>query len=174
MLVNRIKRIIIVKVFRKNEHPYQYDHYPLSIVLHYCLSNTSNLTFIGFHNILLQYCFMDVTASVCAPSWHDDVRVCALTRFVPYPLHNSDLCRHFLFCGYGIFPSLLHANSYPHNMSAYDLCVYFPFSFVSMLWRHYFVPFAFVSTLYHVLSISVSTLDSILSPPVFMLESICS
>ena len=87
---------------------------------------------------------------------------------------NSDLRRNFLICGYGIFPSLRRAMSYPRTMSAYDLCIYFPFPFVSTLWRHCFVPFSFVSTLYPVLSPSVSTLDSILSPPVSMLDSISS
>ena len=66
------------------------------------------------------------------------------------------------------------AMSYPQTMSAYDLCISFPFSFVSTLWRHFFIPFSFVSTLYPVLYPSVSTLYSIPSPPVFMLDSISS
>ena len=147
---------------------------PLSIVLHYCLTKTSNLTFIGFHNVLLQYCLMIVTMSMRAPSWHCDVRACAIKRFVPYPLHKFRLTSSFYYCGYGIIPSLRHSMSYSRNMSAYDLCISFPFFFVSTLWRHVFVPFSFVSTLYPVLSPSVSTLDSILSPPVSMLDLISS
>ena len=34
---------------------------------------------------------MVVTLSVRAPSWHDDVRACSLTQFIPYPLNNFRL-----------------------------------------------------------------------------------
>ena len=64
---------------------------PLSIVIHYCLTKTSYLTFIGFHSVQLQCCLMAVTISVRAPSWKDDVRACALTLFVPYKLRKLRL-----------------------------------------------------------------------------------
>ena len=87
---------------------------------------------------------------------------------------NSDLRRNFLICGYGVFMSLGHTMSFMQTMSAYDLCIYFYFYFVSTKWRHFFVPFSFFSTLYPFLSRSVSTLDSIISPPAYMLDSISS
>ena len=40
---------------------------------------------------------MVVTTSVRAPSWHDDVRACALARFVPYPLHKFRLTSSFSY-----------------------------------------------------------------------------
>ena len=70
---------------------------PLSIELHYCLTKNPDLTFIGCHNVRLQYCWMVVTTSVRAPSWHGDVPVCALTRFVPYPLHKFRLKSSFSY-----------------------------------------------------------------------------
>ena len=70
---------------------------PLSIVLHYSITKTSNLTFIGCHNIQHQSCSMIVTTSVCAPSWHDNIHVCALTRFAPYPLHKFRLTLSFSY-----------------------------------------------------------------------------
>ena len=144
----------------------------LSVVIHYCLTKTSDLTFIEFHNVRFQSCLMVVTTSVRAPSWHDDVHACAHT--VLYHIHyiNSDLRCDFPIVGYGIFPPLRRAKSYPRTLSAYDLCISFPFSFPSTLWRHFFVPFSFVSILYPVLYLSVSTLNLILSPPVSMLDSI--
>ena len=107
--------------------------------------------------------------SVRAPSCHDNVHACALKFFFPYPLHNLDLRCNFLICGYRIFLSLRCIIYYPRTMYAYDLCIYFYFSFVSTLWRHFFA-----STLYPVLSPYVSTLDSILSTLVYMLDSIYS
>ena len=142
--------------------------YPLSIVFNYRLTKTSDLTFIGCHNIRFQSCLMVVTTSVRAPSWHEDVHT------VLYHIHyvNSDLRCDFPIDGYRIFPSLRRDKSYPQTMSAYDLCVYFPFPFVCTLWKHFFVPFSFVSEFYPVLYPSVSMLDLILSPPVSMLDSI--
>ena len=40
---------------------------------------------------------MVVTTVVHAPSWHDNVRVCALTRFVPYPLYKFRLTSSFSY-----------------------------------------------------------------------------
>ena len=37
---------------------------------------------------------------------------------------NSDIRRHYLIYGYGIFPSLRCAMSYPWTMSTYDLCIF--------------------------------------------------
>ena len=145
---------------------------PLSIVLHYCITKISDLTFIRCNNVQLQYCLMAVITSVHAPSWHDNVHACALTFLYHIHYVNSDLRHNFCIDGCVVFLSLRFAKSYPRTISLYDLCIYFPFSFLSTLWRLFFVPFSFVSTPYPVLSPSVSTLDSILSPPVSMLESI--
>ena len=66
-----------------------------------------------------------------------------MTEFVCAPSHifshihylNSDLRCNFLICGYVIFMSL-HCNiSYLRNMSMYNLCIYFTFPLVSMIWR---------------------------------------
>ena len=103
---------------------------------------------------------MIVTTSVRALSWNDNLRACALAFLYNIHYVNSDLRRHFLIYDYGIFPSLRRTISYPRNMSVYALFIYFYFSFVS--------------TLYLVLSLSFSTLDSIISPPVSMLDSISS
>ena len=84
---------------------------------------------------------MVVTTSMRATSWHDGVRACDLTHFIPYPLHKFRLTSSFYYCGYGIIPSLRHSMSYSRNMSAYDLCISFPFFFVSTLWRHCFYHF---------------------------------
>ena len=137
---------------------------PLSIVLNYYLTKTFDLTFIKCHNILLQSFSMVMTMLVCA------------TSRVPYHIHhiNSDVRRHFLICGYGVFLYLRCAMSYLKTMYTYYLCISCPFSFVSTLWRKFFAPFSFVSMLYPVLSPSVSTLDSIFTPPVSMLDSISS
>ena len=70
---------------------------PLYIVIHYCVTKTSDLTFIECHIVWLQYCSMVVTMSVCAPSWHDDIRVCSLMCFVPYPLHKFRLTSSFSY-----------------------------------------------------------------------------
>ena len=40
---------------------------------------------------------MFVTTSVRVPSWHNDVRACSLTRFVPYPLHKFRLTWWFYY-----------------------------------------------------------------------------
>ena len=103
-----------------------------------------------------------MTMYVCAPS-----RVFFHIHYI-----NSYLRCHFHICRYGIFPFLRCAKYYPRTMSAYDLCISFPYSFVSTLWRHFFVPFVFVSTLYPGLSLSISMLYLILPPPVSMLDSL--
>ena len=104
---------------------------------------------------------MVATTSVYAPSYHNDVHVCALT--VLYHIHyvNSGIRRHFLIDGYVIFSSLRHTIYYPWNMiSAYDLCIS--------------IYYSFVSTLYPVLSPPVSTLDLILPPSISTLNPISS
>ena len=70
---------------------------PLSIVLYYCLTKTSRLTFIRFHNVRPQSCWMSVKTSVRAPSWHDEVRACAFTRLVHYPQHKFRLKWSFYY-----------------------------------------------------------------------------
>ena len=109
----------------------------LFIVLYYCLTKTYDLTFIRCHNIRLQSCPMVVRTSVSEPSWHDDVCVCTLTFLYHIHYVNSDLRRYFFNDGYDIFMSLDCAKSYPRTMSAYNLCIYFPFFFVSPLWRYF-------------------------------------
>ena len=124
---------------------------------------TSNFNIVGWswqRPYMHQY---GMTAYVCAPS-------CFSSHF--YYI-NSDLRRHFLICGYGMFTSLRCTISYPFTMSAYKLCISLYFSFVSTLWRQK-CNFSFVYTLYPVLPPSVSTLYSIFSPPVSMLDTIYS
>ena len=147
---------------------------PLSIVLHYCPIKTSELTFIRCHNSWFNFFCVAVTTSVRAPSCHDNVRVCSPTRLSYIHYINSDLCRHFLSCGYGRFLSLRCNISYMWTMSAYDFCITFSFFFVSTLWRRLFIPSSNVSMLYPVLSPSFFMLDSILSPLVSLLEYISS
>ena len=144
----------------------------LSIVLHCFLTKTSNLTFIWCHNVRLQSCLMNGACTVMA--WRRTY-VCAPSR-VSSHIHymNSDLHGHFVICGYGIFLSLRRDMSYLWTLSTYDLCISFPSFFISTMWRHFFVPFSYVSAFYPFLYPSVSTLDSILSPRVSMLESIYS
>ena len=119
---------------------------PLSIVLRYCPTKTPDLTFIGCHHVRLQSCSMVVMMSVRAPS-----RVSSHIRYI-----NPYVRRHFFICGHGIFPSLRRAVSYPLTTSAYDSRISFPFSFVSTMRRHFFLPFSSVSTLYPIPSPSVS------------------
>ena len=130
----------------------------LYIILHQWLTKNSGLVFIGCHNVQLGSCWMVVTTSVREPPWDDNVQSCALT--FSYHIHyvNSDLRCHFLNNGYGVFPSLRCTTYYMRTMYAYNLCIYFYFSFISMLYP----------VLYH----SVSTLHSCISPPVSMLDSI--
>ena len=69
----------------------------LTIVINYCLTKKSDLTFIGCHNVQIQPCLMVVTKSVCTLSWHEDVRVCVLNCFVPYLLHKFILTLSFSY-----------------------------------------------------------------------------
>ena len=98
-----------------------------SIVLYYCFTKTSELMFIGCHNVRLESCWMVVTASMHALSWHDDICACALTFLYHTHWLNSDLRRHFIIDENGIFPSLRRTISYPYTMSAYDLFIFFLF-----------------------------------------------
>ena len=103
---------------------------------------------------------MVVTTSVRALSLHDNICTCDLT--FSYHVHYiySDLRRHFLIDGYGIFPSSSCTVSHPRTMSAYDLYISFYL---------YFVP-----TMYPVLYTSISTLFLIPSPTVSILDTISS
>ena len=87
---------------------------------------------------------------------------------------NLDLRRHFIICGYGIFPSLRCTISYPWNMSAYYLWIIYLFPLSLPCGDIFLYHFSFVSTFYPILSHSISTLDSNISSPIFMLESISS
>ena len=55
------------------------------------------MTFIRCHNVQLQSCSMVITTFMRALSWHDDMRVCAVTRFVPYTLHKFRLTLSFSY-----------------------------------------------------------------------------
>ena len=59
---------------------------PLSVVLHYCLTKTSDLKFIRCHNVQLYSCWMVVMTSLRALSGHEDahkhVRLHAMTVHV--------------------------------------------------------------------------------------------
>ena len=102
------------------------------------------------------------------PSWHDNIRTCTLTFFVPHPLHKLTLTSSFSYF------SIWHLSvlkSY-HFLSADYLCVQLVHVFFFFLCLHaveIFPPLPVVSTLYPVLSPSVSTLDSILSPTISIL-----
>ena len=101
---------------------------PLSIVLCYCLTKSSNLTFIGCHNVQLQSCSMVVTTSVRAPSWHGDIHMCTLTCFVRYPLHKFRLPTSFLlFVATAYFRPYILPCLIQRTISAYDLCISYPF-----------------------------------------------
>ena len=125
----------------------------LSIVIHYFLTKTPNLTFIGCHKVWLKSYRMP-------PSWHDDTRACALTIFVPYTLHEFRLTSSFLIGGYGIFLYLRCTIPYSRTMSACELCIH--------------ISSSFIYTLYPVLSPPVSNIDSIISPCVSMMDLVSS
>ena len=147
---------------------------PLSIVLNYFLTKTSGLTFIGCHNFRLQSCSMIGITSVHALSWHDNVRACAFTRFVPYPLCKFILTSSF---SYLWLWNLSVLTSF-HVLSAEYVRIRLVHLFSFFLRLHavetFFVPFSFVSMLYPVLYPYVSTLYLIISPPVSMLDSVSS
>ena len=67
----------------------------VSIFHHYCLTKTSDLTFIWCYNVWIEYCNMVVITFVHVPSCHDNIRACALTVFVPYPL-----CKYILMLSF--------------------------------------------------------------------------
>ena len=69
----------------------------LSIVLRHCLTKLSDWIFIRCHNVRLESYRMVVTTYIRALSWHDDVRACSLTDFVPYPLHKTRLMSSFSY-----------------------------------------------------------------------------
>ena len=91
---------------------------PLSIVLYYCLTKTSYLTFIRCNNIRLQSFWM--VTSVRAPSWHDDVHACALTCFVPYPLHKFRLTLPFSY----MWLCNIYVLTFCHVLSVDYVCVW--------------------------------------------------
>ena len=92
---------------------------PLYIVINYCLTKTSELTFSVGHNVQLQLCSMGVTTSVRAQSWYDNVRVCSLTHFVSYPIHKFRLASSFSYLWlWHIFVLTLF-----HVLSADYICV---------------------------------------------------
>ena len=67
----------------------------LSVVLHYCLTKTSELTFIVFHHVRLEYFQMFVKTSVSALPWHENVNSFVLTVFIPCPLRKFRLTLSF-------------------------------------------------------------------------------
>ena len=175
MLINCIRRILLLGYSERMSIRVRMIILPLYTVLHYCLTKTYDLTFIRYHNFLLQSSLMVVTTSVRAQSWHEDVRACELTRFVPYPLHKS---KTYVV----IFLFVVMAYFRPYVVPCLILGIFqrttceFIFLFPSSprCRENCFVPFSIVSTLYLVLSPSVPTLDLILSPYVSVLEYISS
>ena len=119
ILVNSIKHIFIVELFRNNEHPFplwsffSYLSYPTSVLL----------------NIQLEYYWVVVTVSVPASSW-----------YVPYPLHKSVHKLSFIKNGYGPFRPLCRSISYPWWsdslwMTMYAYAFLFPYFFpLSLHW----------------------------------------
>ena len=97
MLVNRKKHLLIVSLFRMNEHPFQDDHSSGIYCTFHSLTKTCDLTFIGCHNFRHEFRLMVVTTSMRAPSFHGDVFACTLTRFVPYTLHKFRLTSSFSY-----------------------------------------------------------------------------
>ena len=69
----------------------------LSRVPHFGLTKTSELAFIRCHQVQLESYRMVVMTSMHAPSYHDDVRACALMVFVPYPLNKFILTWSFYY-----------------------------------------------------------------------------
>ena len=145
---------------------------PLSSLLHYCLTKTSKLTVVGYNNDTLQSCWMVVTTYVHAPSWHDGLCVCTLTHLVPYPLHKFILTSWFSY----LWLWRIYVITWYHFLSADYFCVWLVHLFNYSLCLHnveaFFCTITFVSTLYPVLSHSVSMLYSIISPHVSMLDPI--
>ena len=101
----------------------------------------SDLKFIRCRNVWLEPCWMVVVVSMCASSWHDGVRACALTCLYHIYYVNSDLCRHFFIDRHGIFPSLHRTISHPRTMSTYNSFISFSFPFVSTCVRSWYLWF---------------------------------
>ena len=97
MLVNHIKRLLSLWYSERMVILARIIILPLFIVIRYCLNKTSDLTFIGCHNVRLQSCLMVMTTFMHAPSWRYDGCVCTLTRFVPYSLHKFRLTLSFSY-----------------------------------------------------------------------------
>ena len=97
MLVSRIKHILLLGCSERMSILTRMIILRLYIVLCYCLTKTSYLTFIGCHSVQLQSCWMVVTRSVRTPSWHYDRHACDLMCFVLYPLHKFRLTLSFFF-----------------------------------------------------------------------------
>ena len=65
------------------------------------------------------------------------IRACAVTFLYHIHCVNSDLRCHYIIDGYDVFLSLRRAKFYPWTMYTYNLWIYFPFPFISTLWRHF-------------------------------------
>ena len=125
-----------------------------SILLHYCLTKTSDLMFIGFHTVQLESFWMVVMMSVRLLPWNNNVHACALTFFVPYPLCKFRITSSFSYWWiWHISVLMLY-----HLLSA----DYVRIKLVNL--------FSFVSTMYPVPSPTLSTLDFIIPPSVSMLD----
>ena len=132
------------------------------------------MTFIGCHNVQLQSFLMVMATYVRAPLWYDDIRACALTLFVPYSLHKFRLTLSVSYFWLWHLSILLSCHVLSADYIRVRLVHLFFFFFRLHAVEMFFCTIFFVSTLYPILSTSVSTLDSILSPPEFMLDSISS
>ena len=161
MLINRIKRVLSLGYSERKSICARMIILPLYIVLYWFLTKSSNLTFMGCHNVWLQFCWVEVTTSVRSLSWHDKVHTCTLTHFVPYPLYKLMLKLSFSYLWLWHISVLILYHSLSLDYFCVRLVHFCSFFFCLHAVETFFVPFYFVSTL-----------DSILSPPVTVLNSI--
>ena len=136
---------------------FPYLLYFVTVLLKPTTWRLSDIITSNFNLVWCSWWFMYVhhhvmTTCMCAPS-----RVSSHIHYI-----NSLLRRHFIIFGYSIFPSLHRSMSYPSTISAYDLCISFPFFFVSTLWRHFFVPFSQSCIVWYI-SLKISPLIVLLS-----------
>ena len=97
MLINCIKRLLSLGYSEIMSIRARMNILSLYIIPHYCITKTSDFTSIVCHNVLLESCRMVGMTSMRAPSWHDDICVCALTVFVPYSIRKFILMFSFYY-----------------------------------------------------------------------------
>ena len=159
MIVNPIKSLFIVRVTRKNDNPCPDDH---SLLIY--------STSFWYYQRCPPWNLLDIITSnlhlIGWPWWRPRVHCHGMMTYMRTPSRflyhthyvNSDLRCHFIIYGYGIFLYLHFTISYPRTMYAYKLLIS--------------VSSSFVPTLDTVLSPPVSMMDSIILPYVFTLDYI--